>query len=87
MGSVQKEPVVADVGVGINKVIEDSGEAAVYGVFWNGVAAFFDADLDTGPGFVRVGKPEEVEDDAETILFGLLKILCVCLTTEGGENI
>jgi hypothetical protein len=58
-------------------------EAAVDGVFWDGVAAVFDATLDTGPGFGGMGDPEEVEDDAEVVLFGQLQVFSVCLATEG----
>ena len=70
--------------VGLEEVVFNSWEAAVDGVFWDGVAAFLDSALDSGPGFIGVGEPEEVEDDAEAVGFGLGEILCVGLAAEGG---
>ena len=76
--------MVAEGDIGLEKVGMNSRNATVNGVFGDRVAAFSNPALDTGPRFVGVGKPEEVEDDAEAVRFGQLKVFCVSLSTQGG---
>lgn len=59
--------MVAEGDVGLEEVDMYSRKATVDGVFGDGVAAFSNPALDTGPGLVGVGEPEEMKDDAEAV--------------------
>ena len=81
---IPNEPFITQGDVGLEEVVFDPWEAAVDGSFGDRMATFLNPALDPGPRFVGVGEPEEVEDDAEAVLFGQLKVFCVSLSTQGG---